>query len=213
MSEFRHVNVAATETLAVQAAAAGVRRFVFVSSVKVNGERTTWPGAPFGESDPAAPEDAYAMSKWEAEQALARIAEQMHLETVIVRPPLVYGPGVKANFLRLLRAVDRGVPLPFGSIDNRRSLVSLDNLVDLLIHCATAPAAAGGTFFVSDGDDLSMPELVRQIAHAMGRRPRLINVPPTLLSAAARLVGKGDVFDRLGGSLHVDISETRKRLG
>ncbi len=151
--------------------------------------------------------------EWEAEQALGRLAAETTFEAITVRPPLVYGPGVRANFLRLVRLVERGWPLPLGGIDNRRSLISLDNLVDLLVHCIEAPAAAGKTFLVSDGEDLSTPELIRRIAQAMGREPRLFRMPPKLLSSAARLLGKGEVFDRLGGSLQVDISETRKQLG
>lgn len=210
VSAYREVNVDGTRRLAEQAAEAGVRRFVFLSSIKVNGERTR--SEPFRSRDEPSPQDAYARSKWEAEQALASVAAGTGLEIVTIRPPLVYGVGVRANFLRLMRLIERGWPLPLAGIDNRRSLVSLDNLVDLLVHCIAAPAGAGKTFLVSDGEDLSTPELIRRIAQAMGREPRLFHVSPKLLSSAARLLGKRELFDRLGGSLQVDISETRRQL-
>ncbi|MDZ7641614.1 MAG: NAD-dependent epimerase/dehydratase family protein [Desulfurivibrio sp.] len=208
----REVNVAGTRRLAEQAAGAGVRRLVFISSVKVNGERTA-PEAPFLFSDTPAPEDAYAISKWEAEQALWQVAAQTGLEVVVVRPPLVYGPGVGGNFARLLGLVARGWPLPLGAVNNRRSLVALANLVDLLRVCVDHPAAAGRTFLVADGDDLSTPELLRRLALAMGRPVRLLPVPPVFLWRAGRLLGREAELARLLSSLQVDISFTRRTLG
>ncbi len=163
-------NTEATLNLARQAAEAGVKRFVFISTIKVNGEGCD---APYRETDVPAPEDAYAISKWEAEQGLQRIAADTGLEVVTLRPPLVYGPGVKANFLRLLRTVERGWPLPLGAIRNLRSLLYLGNFVDAIRVCAEHPAAAGQTFLLDDGEPVSTPELVRAVAHAMGRPARL----------------------------------------
>lgn len=211
LAAFREINVVATENLARQAAQHGVRRFVFVSSVKVNGERTLQ--VPFSASDMPAPEDAYGQSKLEAELALAKVAQETGLEVVIVRPPLVYGPGVGANFLRLMQLVKWGIPLPLGEVDNRRSLVAVDNLVDLLLACLCHPAAAGQTFLVSDGDDVSTPSLIRMLANAMGKRALLLPVPPKLLSAGAALLGKSAAAARLLGSLQVDIAPTRSALG
>jgi UDP-glucose 4-epimerase len=208
---FRRVNVAATRHLAEQAAAAGVRRFVLLSSVKVNGERTG--DRPFTEADVPAPEDAYGRSKHEAEQALRAVAAATGLAVAIVRPPLVYGPGVKANVLRLLRLVDRGVPLPLGSVRNQRSLIGVWNLCDLIVACATHPAAAGETFLASDQRDLSMPELIRLIGHALGRPARLFPFPVTALRLAGRLAGQGDAVERLVGSLQVDSTKATRLLG
>lgn len=208
---YREVNVEATLNLARQAALAGVKRFVFVSSVKVNGEATN--GTPFSAADVPRPCDPYGRSKLEAELALQALARATGLEVVIVRPPLVYGPGVKANFLNLMKMVRRGLPLPLASVRNRRSMVALDNLVDLLIVCAHDPRAAGATFMVSDGHDVSISELIRMLADAMGRPARLVPVPVGVLAAAARLVGKAATADRLMGSLQVDIAHTRARLG
>lgn len=210
LTAFREVNVAGTENLARQAARCGVRRFVFVSSIKVNGETTS--RVLFSSSDMPAPRDAYGQSKYEAELALARIAKETGMEIVIVRPPLVYGPGVRANFLRLMQIVRRSVPLPMGAIDNRRSMVALDNLVDLLLTCVRHPAAAGKTFLVSDGHDVSTPELVRMLAAAMGKRAFLLPVPPALLAAGAALLGKSAAADRLLGSLQVDMAATQSLL-
>jgi nucleoside-diphosphate-sugar epimerase len=209
---YRSVNVAGTRRLAEQAAAAGVRRLVYLSSIKVNGEQTAL-AAPFLFSDASAPEDPYGISKWEAEQALFEVASKTGLEVVVVRPPLVYGPGVKGNFLRLLRWVARGVPLPLDAVQNQRSLVGMDNLVDLLIRCIDHPAAAGQTFLVSDGQDLSTPELIRLLARAMDKSPRLIPVPVPLLRLAGRTTGKAAEVDRLVGSLQIDSSHTREMLG
>ena len=204
---FRRVNVDGTVNLARQAARAGVKRFVFVSSVKVNGE-ATFPGQAFTPEDPAAPQDPYAISKQEAEDELHRLAAETGLEVVIIRPPLVYGPGVKANFLRLMKAVYKGFPLPLGLVRNKRSLVAIDNLVDLIITCVKHPAAAGQTFLVSDGQDLSTPELIRKLAYAMGRPARLLPVPPGLLRLGGKVTGKTAEVERLIGSLQVNIGHT-----
>lgn len=211
--EFRRVNVHGTLQLARQAAAAGVRRFIFVSSVKVNGEATV-EGKPFTANDAPAPQDPYGISKAEAEAGLRQIAQDTGMEVVIVRPPLVYGPGVKANFASLLRVVRRGMPLPLGWVtNNRRSLVALDNLVDLLITCIHHPAAANQTFLVSDGEDLSTTALLRRMGQAMGQPTRLLPVPPACLMLGAKLLGKTPVAQRLLGNLQVDITHTRETLG
>ena len=212
LAEFRRVNVQGTLNLARQAAAAGVRRFVFVSSIKVNGEATQ-PGSRFTADDVPAPLDAYGVSKMEAEQGLLALSAQTGMEVVIIRPPLVYGPGVKANFAAMMRWLRRGVPLPLGAIHNRRSLVALDNLVDLIVLCLTHPTAANRTFLVSDGEDVSTTQLLRRMGQALGRPPRLIPVPASILKLAAAMVGKSDVAHRLCGSLQVDISKTRQLLG
>jgi len=212
LEEFRLVNVQGTLNLARQAAAAGVQRFVFVSSIKVNGEATQL-GCPFTADDAPTPLDAYGVSKMEAEQGLREIALQTGMEVVIIRPPLVYGPGVKANFAAMMRWLKRGVPLPLGAIHNQRSLVALDNLVDLLVTCLTHPAAANQTFLVSDGEDVSTTELLRRMSQALGRPARLVPVPVSWLKLAAAMVGKSDVAQRLCGSLQVDIEKTRRLLG
>lgn len=208
---YREVNVEATLNLAKQAVQQGVKRFIFVSSVKVNGESTT--GRPFSSADTPRPYEPYGQSKLEAETALRELAHLTGLELVIVRPPLVYGPGVKANFRNLMRLVKLGIPLPFGSVNNSRSMVALDNLVDLLMVCSTHPNAAGGVFMVSDGMDLSIADLVRMIAGAMGKKCLLIPVPPSLMFACAKMLGKSDVLERLLGSLQIDITHTRTVLG
>jgi UDP-glucose 4-epimerase len=212
LTAFRAVNVEGTLNLARQAAAAGVKRFVFISSVKVNGEATL-PGQPFTADDIPAPLDPYGASKMEAEQGLRQIAADTGMEVVIIRPPLVYGPGVKANFAALMRAVQRGWPLPLGAIHNQRSLVALDNLVDFIITCITHPKAANQTFFVSDGQDLSTTELIRGMAKAAGVSARLLPVPVWALQAGGTLLGKGDAVQRLCGNLQVDISKARTLLG
>lgn len=212
LDEFRRVNVQGTLNLAEQAAAAGVQRFVFVSSVKVNGEATQR-GCPFTADDAPAPLDAYGISKLEAEQGLREIAAQTGLEVVIIRPPLVYGQGVKANFAAMMRWLSRGIPLPLGAIHNGRSLVALDNLVDLIVTCLTHPAAANQTFLVSDGEDVSTTELLRRMGQAMDCPAHLIPVPAGLLKGAAALLGKRDMAQRLCGSLQVDIQKTRQLLG
>lgn len=208
---FRRVNVEGTRALAVGASAAGVRRLVVLSSLKVLGEQTP-PGTPFHARSTPAPQDAYGQSKWEAEQALQSVSAATGLEVVVVRPPLVYGPGVKANFLRLMRSVASGFPLPLGRVHNRRSLLALGNLTDLLRVCAEHPAAAGQTFLASDDQDLSTPELIRGLAAAMGRQAALLPVPVSWLRVAGRLSGQTPQIDRLIGSLQVDIGHTREVL-
>jgi len=210
LSAFRYVNTAGTEHLARTAAKTGVRRLLYVSTIKVNGGRTI--GAPFTEEDEPAPEDPYAISKWEAEQALKRIREVTGLQTVVVRPPLAYGPGVKGNFLRLMQWVDKGIPLPLSMVRNRRSLIALDNLVDVLVRCIESPQAAGQTFLVADGEDLSTPELIRSIAKALGRRARLFPFPSLLLRLGTKLLGMEGVSNRLFGSLVVDSSKVKNLL-
>ena len=212
LDEFRRANVYGTLNLAQQAAAAGVRRFVFVSSIKVNGEATQL-GFPFKADDASAPLDAYGVSKMEAEQGLRKISDQTGMEVVIIRPTLVYGPGVKANFAAMMRWLKRGVPLPLGAIHNQRSLVALDNLVDLIVTCLTHPAAANQTFLVSDGEDLSTTQLLRRMGAALGKPARLIPVPASVLKLGAALVGRPELAQRLCGSLQVDISKTRELLG
>lgn len=208
---FHRVNVDGTANFATQAARAGVRRFVFLSSVKVNGESSM--ERPLREDDPVVPVDAYGASKAEAEARLRTIAADTGMEVVIVRPPLVYGPGVKANFLSLLRVVDVGIPLPLASVDNRRSLVFVGNLVDALERCLDHPAAAGRTFFASDGLDVATPGLVRAMASALGRKPRLFPFPPALLHAAGALSGKSAEVERLTQSLQVDDGAIKTSLG
>jgi len=210
LTEFRSVNVAGTLNLARQAATAGVKRFIFISSIKVNGEQTM--DQPFTAGDMPAPEDPYGISKWEAEQGLRELAITTGMEVVIIRPPLVYGRGVKGNFASMIKLVGKGLPLPLGAVHNKRSLVALDNLVDLIITCIDHPDAANETFLVSDGDDLSTTQLLRGVAEAMGRSSRLIPVPASLLQFGATLLGKKAVAQRLLGSLQVDISHTQKCL-
>lgn len=212
LAAFRKINVEGTLNLARQAASSGVRRFIFVSSIKVNGEGTQ-PGEAYTADDVPAPADPYGISKMEAEQGLRQLAKQTGMEVVIVRPVLVYGPGVKANFQSMMRWLSKGVPLPFGAIHNRRSLVALDNLVDLLLTCIIHPAAANQTFLVSDGDDLSTTALLSKMARALQKPARLIPVPTWMLESGAALLGKKALSQRLCGSLQVDISKTRTLLG
>lgn len=211
LDEYRKVNVAATRRIAMQCVEFGVHRFVFVSSIKVNGEESPKDGA-FYANDQPHPVDAYGISKWEAEQTLREIAGKSELEAVVVRPPLVYGLGVKGNFAKLVKIVCAGVPLPLGAVDNARSLVGVDNLVDLLERCTWHPRAAGQTFLVSDGEDLSTPDLIRRIAALQKRSPRLLRVPPSLLRWCAQLAGRTAAADRLLGSLLVDTDFTRQTL-
>ena len=235
LAEFRKVNTAGTLALAHQAAAAGVKRFIFISSVKVNGEATGEKGdgrtenggrrmeaeegkaeegkAVFSERDIPCPLDPYAVSKCEAEQGLMAIAEETGLEVVIIRPPLVYGPGVKANFRLLMKWVQRGVPLPLGAVYNKRSFVALDNLISFIIHCIDHPKAANEVFLISDGVDVSTTELLQKIARAFGKRSFLLPVPVGLMIFVANMLGKRDVADRLFGSLQVDSSKARDLLG
>ena len=212
LQAYREVNVNGTLNLARQAAQAGVRRFVFVSSIKVNGEATQ-PGQPFIEDHVPAPLDPYGVSKLEAEQGLREIEEQTGMEVVIVRPPLVYGSGVKANFASMMTWVARGMPLPLGAIHNARSMVALDNLVDLLVACLKHPAAAGQTFLVSDGEDVSTTELLRRTAKAMGKKALLLPVPASVLEFGTSMLGKRALAQRLCGSLQVDIAKARCLLG
>ena len=212
LAEFRRVNVQANLRLAREAAAVGVRRFVFISSVKVNGE-VTLAGQPFTEEDAAAPQDDYGLSKMEAELGLRQLSADTGMEVVIIRPPLVYGPDVRANFGALMRAVQRGWPLPLGAVHNQRSLVALDNLVDFIVTCISHPQAANQTFLVSDGQDLSTTELVRGMAQAGGVPARLLPVPVWALRAGASLLGRGDAVQRLCGNLQVDITKARSLLG
>lgn len=209
--EYRSINVDGTARLAEAAAASGVRRFIFLSSIKVNGNQTLR-SRPFVSGDRPAPQDPYGVSKWEAERLLAQVAAETGLEPVVIRPPLVYGPSAKGNFARLCQVLGRGVPLPLGAVDNRRSLVALDNLVDLIARCVADAAAPGQTFLVSDGEDVSTPELIRRTAQAMGVKARLLPIPPNLLHVAGRLIGRGAEVSRLVSSLQVDIKETRDKL-
>ena len=264
LAEFRKVNVEGTANLARCAAAAGVKRLVYVSSVKVNGEHTLPTSTSlltpllnplsetishstrlqttaakslvipqvgeeanekgnlqslgeekrvFSESDEPHPQDPYGISKWEAEQALHRVAQETGLEVVIVRPPLVYGSGVKGNFAQMIRVLASGIPLPLASVRNLRGLVYVGNLVDALILCATHPAAAGQTYLVSDGEDVATPDLLRWLGAAMGHPARLFPCPPALLRLAGRLAGKADQVERLLGSLQVDSGKIRRELG
>lgn len=211
--EFRRVNVDGTLRLASQAARTGVKRFVFVSSIKVNGEQTQV-DEPFIADQQPNPGDPYGVSKMEAEKGLRQLAEETGMEVVIIRPPLVYGPGVKANFLAMMRWLWRGLPLPLGAVtENRRSLVGLDNLVDFIMTCIDHPAAANQTFLVSDGEDLSTAALLQRMGIALGRPARLIPVPASFLRLGATLLGRPGVAQRLCGSLAVDITKTRELLG
>ena len=212
IAEFRKINVAGTLNLARQAIAAGVRRFVFISSIKVNGEGTEL-GKPFTADDVPAPCDPYGISKLEAEQGLLRLAAETGLEVVIIRPVLVYGPGVKANFLSMMHWLSKGVPLPLGAIHNKRSLVALDNLIDLVVTCLDHPAAANQVFLVSDGEDLSTTELLRRMGTALGKPARLLPLPVSWLNLSAALLGKRNVARRLCETLQVDIGKTRQLLG
>lgn len=211
LEAFRVPNVLGTERLARECASAGVRRLVYLSSIKVNGESTE--DRPFTEDDPPAPEDAYAISKTEAERVLWKIVRDTSVEAVAIRPCLVYGPEVGGNVRLLLRVLARGIPLPLASVRNRRSLLGLENLCDLLGRCIGHPAAAGETFLASDGHDLSTPELIRALAVGMGRPARLFPVPLPFLELAARLSGHTGALQRLCGSLRVDSGKTRRLLG
>jgi nucleoside-diphosphate-sugar epimerase len=207
---YKETNAQGTWRLAEAAAQAEVGRFIYLSSIKVNGEQTM--GRAFAATDEPGPQDAYGVSKWLGEQAVRRIGAATGMETVVVRSPLVYGPNVRANFLRLMRWVDKERPLPLGAVENSRSLVSIWNLCDLLLHVSTHSAAPGRTWMVSDGEDLSTPELIRRIGAAMDRRVRLLPVPAGLLQLAGALLGRRAEIGRLCGSLAVDITETRREL-
>ncbi len=213
LAEFRRVNVEGTVALARQAAAAGVKRFVFLSSIKVNGEFSEV-GIPFTADDVPEPEDAYGLTKHEAELLLRKIAAETGMELVTIRPPLVYGPGVKANFQSMMRWLARGLPLPLAAVtENRRSLVSLDNLLDLIVTCLHHPAAANQTFLVSDGEDLSTAQLLKRMGAAMGHPARLFYLAPSLLKLGATILNKPSIYQRLCGSLQLDIAKTRHLLG
>ncbi len=213
LAVFRQVNVEGTMRLARQASQAGVRRFVFLSSIKANGENTL-PGKPFTSDQVTAPADPHALSKCEAEAGLRALSQETGMEVVIIRPPLVYGPGVKANVLAMMRWLSRGIPLPLGGVtENRRSLVFLDNLISLIVTCVDHPAAANQTFLVSDGEDLSTSDLLRRMGQALGKPARLVPVPEQLLTLGARMIGKPGIAQRLCGSLQVDITKTRELLG
>ena len=212
LTEFRRVNVDATLNLARQAARAGVKRFIYISSIKVNGESTS-PGIAFTADDAPAPMDPYGISKFEAELGLKALAIATAMEVVIIRPVLVYGAGVKANFLSMIRWLQRAMPLPFGAVHNKRSLVSLDNLVDLIVTCMRHPSAANQTFLVSDGHDVSTTELLRSLSAALHKPSLLIPLPVCLMVAAAKLLGKEAVAQRIFGSLEVDISKNQRLLG
>ena len=212
LAEYRKVNVDGTLNVARHALEVGVKRFLFVSSIKVNGEHTP-PGRPFTEEAAPAPEDPYGISKYEVERELQALCAETGMELVIIRPPLVYGPGVKGNFASMIRLMEKGLPLPLGAVRNKRSLVALDNLVDLIVTCVDSPAAANQVFLAADGQDISTTELLRNVANAMGKPARLLPVPSGLLMLGASLFGKKAVAKRLLGSLQVDISKARELLG
>lgn len=212
LADFRQVNVEGTLSLARAAARVGVKRFIFISSIKVSGEATE-PDLPFTADGAARPLDPYGITKYEAEQQLQTLASETGMEVTIIRPVLVYGPGVKANFLSMMEWLSKGVPLPFGALTNKRSLVALDNLVDLIVTCLEHPSAVNEVFLVSDGEDLSTTELLRLTAKALGKSARLIPVPAWMISTAAQLLGKPAIAQRLCGSLQVDIEKTRVLLG
>ena len=211
--EFRNVNRDATLTLARMAADAGVKRFIFLSSIGVNGNNNTHP---FTESDSPNPQEPYAVSKYEAEEELLALAKTTEMEVVIIRPPLVYGENAPGNFGSLMKWMNKSIPLPFGAIHNKRSLVALDNLVSFIIHCADykkTPQAANQVFLISDGEDVSTTELLQKVAKAFGKKALLLPIPVSLMTLASKLLGKGDVANRLFGSLQVDSSKARELLG
>lgn len=210
LAAYRRINVDATRNLAQQAAAAGVRRFIFMSSIKVHGEAT--PDLPYTESDVPAPLDAYGISKLEAESLLRDITRHSAMELVILRPPLIYGPGVKGNFLRLMRIIDRGLPLPLASVRNRRSLIHVANLADIIVDCIDTPAAAGQTFLVSDGEDLSTADLIRRLAAAMNKPARLLPCPIALLQLGAAIFRQRGAVARLTDSLTIDATHLHDTL-
>lgn len=212
LKEFRRVNVEGTQRLAKEAAGSGVKRLVYVSSIKVSGEETR-NNRRLTEFDTPSPQDPYGISKWEAEQALLVGAAETGLEVVILRPPLVYGPQVKGNFAQMVRVLRRGIPLPLASIGNLRSLIYLGNLVDALIVCASHPAAAMQTYLVSDGEDVSTPDLLRRLGAAMRQKVRLVNCPVGLLRLGGKLINKSMQVERLTGSLCVDSEKIRRELG
>lgn len=210
-AEYRRINVDSSLNLARQAAEAGVKRFIYLSSIKVNGSFTL-PGEVFSAEDVPRPQDAYGVSKYEAELGLKDIGSNTGMEVVIIRPPLVYGPGVKANFLSMMRLISLAIPLPFGAINNLRSLVALDNLVDLIVVCTNHPGAANQVFLVSDGEDISTTSLLYSMGNSLGKSVRLIKIPVFWLYILGRLIGRQATVDRLCSSLQVDISKTYKIL-
>jgi UDP-glucose 4-epimerase len=212
LAEYRRINVDGTLKLATQAAALGVKRFIFLSSIKVNGEGTPL-GVPYTADSVPAPVDEYGVSKLEAEIGLLKLAAETSMQVVIIRPVLVYGPGVKANFLNMMRVLDKNLPLPFGRINNKRSLVALDNLVDFVFLCMIHPAASNQIFLVSDGDDLSTTELLRKLSRYLERKSILLPVPVGLIRSITSMIGKGKFADRLCGSLQVDITKNKNLLG
>jgi UDP-4-keto-D-QuiNAc 4-reductase len=212
LAEYRKTNLEGTMQLARAAVEHGVKRFIYLSSIKVNGEIAGM-DEPFTEAGPAQPQDAYALSKWEAEQALVDLSQKTRLEVVIVRPPLVYGPGVKGNFYKLLQVVAKQLPLPLGSVRNRRSLLALENLIDFIVLCAKHPKAANELFLLADEEALSTPELIRRIAAMMDKRTHLIRFPLTLLKAMAFMFRKQEIFSRVCESLVVDVSKAQELLG
>lgn len=209
--EFRKINLDGTRSLAEAAVKAGVKRFVYISTIKVNGEATK--DSPFTSQDAPSPSDPYAIAKWEAEKALQEISQESGLEVVVIRPPLVYGPGVKANFLNLIKLVRKRVPLPLAGIKNKRTLVALDNLVDLIMNCCEHPDAAGHIFLAGDDESVSTAELIAKIAGAFGQRSPAFSLSPILMAWATRLLGKQAVWHRLSESLQVDTSEAKKVMG
>ena len=212
LTAFRQVNTLGTINLAKQSIQAGVKRFIFISSIKVNGEYSS-KGKPFSANDEASPQDPYGFSKAEAEEQLKKLGIESGMEVVIIRPPLVYGPGVKANFAAMMRLVATGIPLPFGGInENRRSLVSVYNLVDLIVNCISHPNAANQTFLVSDDEDLSTQKILKELSIALGRSGRMFFLSVRLIEALGKVTGKSAIVDRLCGSLQVDISKTKKIL-
>ena len=210
IAEYRRINVAGTSRLAQMAVSKKIRRFVYISSIKVNGEGQS---TPYTAEDRPAPVDPYGRSKLEAEQELLSLAEKTGLDLVILRPPLAYGPGVKANFLQLIKLIDRGIPLPLAGVTNHRSFIFLGNLVDALMVCAVHPGAAGNTFVLSDGFDISTPELIQKISAALGKSSRLFPCPPNYLRFFGRIIGKHKTVSRLLDSLIIDMSKIKSELG
>ena len=210
LADYRRVNTDGTQRLAEMSAGAGVKRLIFISTIKVNGEKTA--GDAFTENHLAHPQDPYAISKWEAEQVLHNISDATGLEVVILRSPLVYGPGVKANFLRLLGMVNKNIPLPLSMVNNKRSMIYIGNLVDAIIKCVEHPDAVNKTFLVSDGQDVSTPDLIRMIAGALGKKARLFPCPAPLLEMIGKITGKSSEVERLTGSLQIDSTKIRREL-
>lgn len=208
--EFQNINTKGTLSLAQQAAKEQVKRFIYISSIRVNGKNNS---SPFTEMDEPNPQELYAISKFEAEQHLLALGKAAKMEITIIRPPLVYGPNPSANFANLIKWVNRGIPLPFGAIHNQRSFVAIDNLVSFIIHCIDHPKAANEIFLIADGKDVSTTELLRKVANAFGKKPMLIPIPVSVMTFFAKVLGKGDIANRLFSSLQVDSSKARNLLG